>query len=177
MPFDAHAMFGLAGTPGLELFLRTTIIYLGLLASMRFVARREAGSLELPDLLMIVLIADGVQNGMSGDYSSVTGAAIVGGTILGWNYLLTALMYQSETLRGLISPKPLLLVRDGVMVRKNMRRELVTPDELESLLRINDVHDIDEVAAAYLEPDGELSVRKRGQGERKPPRQRRAMAH
>jgi uncharacterized membrane protein YcaP (DUF421 family) len=170
-------MFGLTGTPGFELFLRTTIIYLGLLAAMRFIARREAGSLELPDLLMIVLIADGVQNGMSGEYSSVTGAAIVGGTILGWNYALTMLMYRSEVAQRLLSPKPLLLVRNGTMVRKNMRREFVTADELMSLLRINDVHDLGEVAVAHLEPDGQLSVRKREGGERRPPHQRKAMAH
>jgi uncharacterized membrane protein YcaP (DUF421 family) len=170
-------MFALTGTPGFELFLRTTIIYLGLLAAMRFVARREAGSLELTDLLMIVLIADGVQNGMSGDYSSVTGAAIVGGTILGWNYALAGLMYHSDFAERVLSPRPLLLVRDGAMLRKNMRREFVTQEELLSMLRVNDVHDIGDVATAYLEPDGQLSVRKREGAERKPPRQRKAMAH
>ena len=174
---SAHAMFALTGTPGFELFLRTTIIYLGLLMAMRVVARREAGSLELPDLLMIVLIADGVQNGMSGDYASVTGAAIVGGTILGWNYMLTILMYRSELVQRVFTPKPLLLVRNGVKVRKNMRREFVTDEELLSLLRVNDVHEISEVAAAYLEPDGQLSVRTREGVARKPPPQRKAMAH
>ena len=72
MPLDLDAVFGL-NMSGFELFVRTTIVYLGLLAAMRVIARREAGSLELPDLLMIVLIADGVQNGMSGNYSTVTG--------------------------------------------------------------------------------------------------------
>src|SRR6185437_5006376 len=160
MPLDLDAVFGL-NMSGFELFVRTTIVYLGLLAAMRVIARREAGSLELPDLLMIVLIADGVQNGMSGNYSTVTGAAIVGGTILGWNYVLTMLTYRFDFVRRLLRPKPLLLVRNGIMVRGNMRKEFVTSDELMSLLRSEGVQDLESVEAAYLEADGQLSVRKR----------------
>jgi uncharacterized membrane protein YcaP (DUF421 family) len=144
---------------------------------MRVIARREAGSLELPDLLMIVLIADGVQNGMSGNYSTVTGAAIVGGTILGWNYLLTALTYRFTWVRNLVRPKPLLLVRHGIMVRENMRKEFVTADELMSLLRSEEVYDLRSVEVAYLEADGKLSVRKRGNPPEPPSDRRRAMAH
>src|SRR5690349_1962201 len=72
----------------LELVLRTSVIYLALLLGLRVVTRREMGSLQLPDLLMLVLLADGVQNGISATYQSVTGALIVGGTLIGWNYLL-----------------------------------------------------------------------------------------
>jgi uncharacterized membrane protein YcaP (DUF421 family) len=175
MPLDLDAVFGL-NMSGFELFVRTTIVYLGLLAAMRVIARREAGSLELPDLLMIVLIADGVQNGMSGNYSTVTGAAIVGGTILGWNYVLTMLTYRFDFFRRLLRPKPLLLVRNGVMVRGNMRKEFVTSDELMSLLRSEEVYDLDSVEAAYLEADGQLSVRKRGSPPEPPRGRRQAMA-
>lgn len=145
----------------LELFLRTTIIYLGLIAAIRILGRREIGSLELPELLLIVLVADGVSMGMSGDYTSITGALIVGGTLLGWNALLSYLSFHSSVVRDLLRPKPLRLVEDGRYIRKNMRREMVTREELDSLLRLEGIDDVSEVKAASLEPEGQLSVIKK----------------
>jgi uncharacterized membrane protein YcaP (DUF421 family) len=147
----------------LELIARTTVIYLLLVFAMRFLARREAGSLELPDLLMVVLIADGVQNGMSGAYESVTGAIIVGGTIIGWNYLLTMLMYRFGPVRRLLRPSPLHVVEHGAFIRRNMRKEFITADEITSMLRSQGVFDVREVESAQLEADGQISIRKRGQ--------------
>ena len=149
-----------------ELFLRTTIIYLVLVLAMRLLARREAGSLEIPDLLMVVLIADGVQNGMSGEYSTVTGAFIVGGTIIGWNYLLTVLMYRFSAVRRLLRPPPLLLVDHGLLLRQNMRKEFITKDEIMGMLRSEGVSDLTDVDRAYLEASGQLSVFKRDAGGR-----------
>ena len=149
----------------LELVVRTSIVYLGLLAAIRVVGRREMGSMELPDLLMVVLIADGVQNGMAGEYGSVTGALVVAGTIIGWNYALDALAYRYPPVQRLVRPAPLPVIRDGRMLRRNMRRELISVEELESQLRAQGIEDIHEVRLACLEPEGELSVFKRdGQG-------------
>lgn len=156
---ELEAMFRL-DVPLVELVLRTSLIYLLLLAGMRLIARREAGSLELPDLLMVVLIADGVQNGMSGEYSSVTGAMVVGATILGWNFALDGVAFASPMARKVLRSGPLLLVRNGKIVKENLRREFITRDELMSLLRAKDVDDVTKVRQAYLEPHGELSVRK-----------------
>lgn len=153
---DLEEMFRLDAS-ALELFLRASIIYLGLLFVLRIMGRREMGSLELPELLMIVLIADGVQNGL-GDYASVTGAAVIAATLIGWNFVLDWLAYKSDLARRLLRPAPLLLVRDGAYQRKNMRREMLTRDELDSLLRAQGIDDISAVRRACLEPHGELSV-------------------
>ncbi len=141
-----------------ELAVRTSVIYLLLVTAMRVVTRREMGALELPDLLMIVLIADGVQNGLAGQYQSLTGALIVAGTLIGWNYMLDALAYRFAFFRKLLRPAPLKLVENGRMLRHNMRRELVTVDELHHQLRTHGIEDLRDVKVAYLEPDGELSV-------------------
>lgn len=175
MPLDAQSVFGL-DISAFELFVRTSIIYLGLMFLLRVIGRREAGSLELPDLLMILLIADGVQNGISGRYSTVTGAAIVGGTILTWNFVLSAAVYRFEFIQKLVQPKPLLLVREGSLVRGNMRKEFITTDELMSLLRSQGVYELQSVQHAYLEADGQLSVRKRGNAP-EAGNDRRRMAH
>ena len=116
---------------------------------------------------MVVLIADGVQNGMSGEYKTVTGAIIVGGTIIGWNFRgkLTYLMYKFEPARRLLRPAPLLLVQEGALLRKNMRKEFVTADEVLSMLREQGIFDLSEVQSARLEADGQISVRKQdGEG-------------
>jgi uncharacterized membrane protein YcaP (DUF421 family) len=169
---DLREMFSL-DVNLLQLFLRTSIVYFVLLLMMRVVTRREMGSFELPDLLMVVLIADGVQNGMAGDYKSVTGALVVAATLIGWNYALDLLSYRSSLVRSLLRPSLLPLVRDGRMLRRNMRRELVTPDELTQHLRVQGVEDVRDVRLAILEPDGEISVFKYGDGEQRPQQKKR----
>lgn len=158
--FDWNAVFGLDEN-ALELIVRTSVIYLVLIAAMRMLGRRELGSLQIPDLLFVLLIADGVQNGMGGEYSTVTGAFIVGGTLVLWNYAIIQLIHRFERLRRLLQPPPLPLIENGKVLRSNMRKELVTNDELEQMLRIQGIEDVGEIKAAYLESDGELSVIKK----------------
>lgn len=176
MSFDPGSVFRL-DVSALELVIRTSLVYLALLTAMRVISRREMGSLELPDLLMVVLIADGVQNGMAGNYNSFTGALIVAGTIIGWNYALDALSYRFGPIRRLIRPAPLPLVKDGRLLRRNMRRELISLGELQSQLRAQGVENLNEVRLACLEPDGELSVLKAGGDEQQPRPHREQPAH
>ena len=175
MGFDWGAVFGFDENP-LELFVRTTIIYLTLIGAMRVLGRRELGSLQIPELLLVVLIADGVQNGMAGGYSTVPGALVVGGTLVGWNYAIIQAIHRFEGLRHLLHPPPLPLIADGHMLRQNMRKELVTSDELQQMLRVQGIEDIKAIKSAYLESDGELSVIKHEPGEDRPPKRKRAVA-
>jgi len=86
MTIDWRTMFVPTGSV-FELVLRATVMYLLILAGFR-VFRREAGSLSVSDLLVVVLIADAAQNGMAGEYKSLTEGAIVVSTIFAWNYIL-----------------------------------------------------------------------------------------
>jgi len=81
MSLDLHELFRL-DVGAIELVVRVSVIYLSLLLAMRVVARREMGAFEAPELLMIILIADGVTTAMTGEYTSVTGGLIVGGTLI-----------------------------------------------------------------------------------------------
>lgn len=145
----------------LALVLRTTVVYLVLISAVRLLGRREMGSMGLPDLLMIVLIADGVQNAMAAEYSSVSGGLIVAGTLLFWNWALDWLSYHVPAARRLINPQPLTLVENGRIVKHNLRRELISTDELEAQLRVQGIEDIRDVRRVQIEPDGEVSVQKR----------------
>jgi uncharacterized membrane protein YcaP (DUF421 family) len=159
-------------TPLVELFLRGTVMYLALLAAMRVLVRRHSGSLNLMDLLLVVLIADAAQNGMADQYRSITEAFVLCGTLIGWNYLLDFLAYRSSFVASILEPSPLPLVKDGRMLRRNLRQELMTVDELLSQLRQQEVGKIEEVKLAFLEPDGALSVTRvsSGRGTSKPHR-------
>jgi len=90
---DWRQMFVPSVSP-LELVIRGSIMYLAILAAMR-IFRRQAGSLNTADLLVVVLVADAAQNGMSSDYKSVTDGLVLVGTIYAWNYLLDAAAFPS----------------------------------------------------------------------------------
>jgi uncharacterized membrane protein YcaP (DUF421 family) len=153
-------MFTFTVSP-LELMIRGTLIYLLLFLLFRFVARRDAGSLSVSDLLVLVIIADAAQNAMAGEYKSVVDGAVLICTIIGWSVLLNFLSYRSKTIRRFVVPSPICLVKDGIKQRKNLRRELITDDELYEMLREHEVEDLSEVKLAYLEPDGAITVMKK----------------
>ncbi|HEX6186107.1 MAG TPA: YetF domain-containing protein [Pyrinomonadaceae bacterium] len=146
-----------------EIVLRGTFVYLLLFFVLR-VLRREAGALGISDLLVVVLIADAAQNAMSSEYKSVTEGAVLVGTIVGWDYLLDWLGFNFPTLGRVLRPAPLPLVKDGQLLRRNMRKEMITTEELMSLLREQGVESLDEVRRCYLEGDGHVSVIKSDAG-------------
>jgi uncharacterized membrane protein YcaP (DUF421 family) len=115
--------------------------------------------------LLVVLIADAAQNGMTGEYKSITEGILLCATIVGWSIFLDWLAFYVPIVRGLIEPPEKLLVKDGRMNRRNMKAELVTEDELMSQLRQHGIEDVREVAKAYVEPDGQFSVIKKSPSE------------
>ena len=141
----------------LELVLRGSLMYLLILAALR-VFRRDAGTLGTADLLVVVLVADAAQNGMAGAYKSVTEGVILVATIFSWNYALDWLAFRSELVHWMMHPPALLLVRDGRVLRRNLRAELITPADLVEQLREQGVGSVAEVKRCCLESDGRMSV-------------------
>jgi uncharacterized membrane protein YcaP (DUF421 family) len=141
----------------LELVLRGSAVYLGILIFLRF-SRREGGALSTPDLLVIVLVADAAQNAMGSEYKSITEGLILVATIFGWNYLLDWLSFRLEWMHRLLNPPPLLLVNAGRIQVHNLRREMLTRADLMEQLREQGVENPSQVKHCYLEADGRLSV-------------------
>jgi uncharacterized membrane protein YcaP (DUF421 family) len=133
---------------------------------LRFVAHRQAGQFGTADLLVIVLIADAAQNGFGKDYTSVTEAIVLVITIVGWDYLIDWLAWRFDRLRPLLKVPALTLIEHGKLVDENLRREMISHDDLVGQLRANGVRAVSEVELARLEEDGRVSVIKRGQSER-----------
>ena len=147
----------------LEVVLRGTVVYLLLFFVLR-VLRREAGALGISDLLVVVLIADAAQNAMSSEYKSVTEGAVLVGTIMAWDYSLDWLGYRFPAFARVLRPAPLPLVKDGRALRQNMRKEMISMEELMSQLREQGVEHLSEVKRCYLEGDGHVSVIKKDSG-------------
>jgi uncharacterized membrane protein YcaP (DUF421 family) len=145
-------------TPPLEIVLRGTVVYLGLFFLLRVVLKRQSGTTGITDLLVIVLLADASQNAMSANYTSISDGMVLVVTIVAWSYALDYAAFRFPRVAKVIHPKPLPLVKDGVLLRRNMRRELITEDDLRAQLRQQGIEDVDSVKAVYMEGDGHFSI-------------------
>ena len=148
-----------------EMIVRGTIMYLILFLALRFFLKRNAGQVGIADILVIVLISEVSQNALVGDAKSVTEAVVLVATVLFWSYALNWLSYRFAPLRFLTGGAPLPLIENGRIVRQNLRREMVTTDELMAQLREQGVDDVADVKSAHLEGDGHFSVVRRDGGE------------
>jgi uncharacterized membrane protein YcaP (DUF421 family) len=153
---DWGELFGLSVSPW-ELMVRGTAIYWLLVIIFRVVLR-PTGAVGIADVLLLVVIADAAQNAMAGEYRSITDGAILILTIIGWNIFIDWLTYVSPTMRRILEPRALPLVRNGQLLRQNMRKELIAEPELMSKLREHGVDDVKDVKVAYIESDGRISV-------------------
>jgi uncharacterized membrane protein YcaP (DUF421 family) len=154
---DWEGMF-VPDTPILEIFLRGSLVYLALFLLLRFALKRQAGSVGISDLLVIVLIADAAQNALAADYTSVSDGLFLVATIIFWSLAFDWLEFHVPRLRPLFRPSPLPLVRGGQIIPQNMRRELITDDDLMSQLRLQGHDDLSQIRDAYMEADGRISI-------------------
>ena len=154
---DWNAIFA-PDTPFLEIILRGSVMYLALTILLRIVLKRQTGTLGMTDLLLITLLADASQNAMAGEYRSLPDGIVLVATIIFWNYFFDWLTVKSEWFERLIEPPPLPLVKRGKLLRRNMRRELITEAELLGKLREQGVDDLSKVKLANIESDGQISL-------------------
>lgn len=154
---DWRALFVPSGSL-LEIFLRGSVMYLALFVMMRLILKRETGGISITDILVVVLIADAAQNGLAGQYHSITEGLLLVATILGWSYVLDWLGFKVPRFQRLLEPRPILLVTDGRMLPENMEKELITESELMSKLREQGIEDITRVKRARMEGDGQISI-------------------
>ena len=148
-----------------EIIVRGSIMYLALFAMLRIILKRQSGTLGMTDLLLITLLADASQNAIAGEYHSIPAGIVLVATIIFWNYLLDWLSFKSEWFGRLIEPAPLPLIRNGRMLRRNMRHELIKEDELMMQLRQQGLDQVSKVKEAYIESDGRISVIEREQSQ------------
>ncbi|RBA25457.1 DUF421 domain-containing protein [Herminiimonas fonticola] len=161
---DWAELFGFS-VPISEMIIRGTAIYWFLFIVFRFVIPRDVGAIGIADILILVIIADASQNAMSGDYKTITDGMVLIAVMVGWNLAFDRFAFYFPAFRRFATPASLCLVKDGRMLKRNMRREFITDDELWGHLRMDGVESLDQVRAAYLESDGGFSVIKKAGSE------------
>jgi uncharacterized membrane protein YcaP (DUF421 family) len=159
---DWQSIFGF-DVPIIEIVLRGTVTYLALFVLLRVFLKRQSGTLSITDLLLIVLIADAAQNAMASEYRSITSGLILVATLIFWDYALDWLAYHFPRFRRFVQPEPLLLVRNGRLLKSHLAEELITEEQLKSKLRQHGVENVKEVAKAYMEGSGHISVIKKSE--------------
>jgi len=144
--------------PVWELVLRGTVTYLFLLGLMRFVQKRQAGTLGVPDLLFVLLIAHASHNALVGEYHSLADGAVLTLTVLAWNLAINWLGFHVAFVGRLIHPPPLELIKEGQENWQNMRREFITREELLTHVRRAGAEEMSDVRGAWMEGNGQISV-------------------
>lgn len=145
----------------LEMVMRATIMYFVVVLLLKAVVKRQTGGVGPTDILVIVLIAEIAGPGFTADYVSIVEGAGLVATVLFWSFAIEWMTHRSPTFARYFQPAPLLLIKNGRMLPRNMRTELITKDELMSHLREEGVSAIAEVEQACMEPDGMISVIKK----------------
>jgi uncharacterized membrane protein YcaP (DUF421 family) len=144
--------------PLLEIFIRGTVMYLTVFAILRMTGRRLMGELAMVDFIFVLFLAIVADRAMMGNQHSIGSGIALLGTIVFWNYALNWLSYRIHRLERLVAAPPLLIIRDGRLLYRNMRQEFLTEDELRANLRGQGYDDVSTIERAFVEPDGRISV-------------------
>src|SRR2546423_10834794 len=142
----------------MDLVIRALVISLVVYAVTRAVGKRELSTLEPFDLILLVVIGDLVQQGVTQSDYSVTGAITVICTVALVSVGLSVLNFRVPRLRGVLEGEPIVLVEDGRLLERNMRRERITREDIEASARKQQVISIGDVRWAVLETTGEISI-------------------
>lgn len=137
---------------------KTVVIYLSVVVGLRLLGNRELGRLNAYDFVLVVVIANAVQNALVGGDNTLVGGLVSALTLLLMNLLFTWLLNRFPWLEKHVVGEPVVLISDGHAQWDRMKREGVTRDELMAALREHGVTGLDEVRLAVLEVDGDISV-------------------
>jgi uncharacterized membrane protein YcaP (DUF421 family) len=141
----------------MEIVLRATAVYFFVYILLRVMGKRELGELSAFELVLLVMIGDLVQQAVTQEDYSVTGAILAVGTIAFWVLLSSYLSFRFKKAQAVLESFPVLVVRDGSIQREALKAERVSIDELANAARMQGIADLGTVAYAVLESDGSLS--------------------
>jgi uncharacterized membrane protein YcaP (DUF421 family) len=141
----------------MDIVLRAAVAFLFILMLTRIVGRRELNTLEPFDLILLVTIGDLVQQGVTQNDFSVTGLFLALGTIGVLTVLFSYLPWRFQVLRPVLEGVPVILIEDGDVVEKNMRRHRLTQEEIAAEARHQQIDSLDKIRWAVLETSGKIS--------------------
>jgi len=150
-------MFDLT-TPWWEIIVRTVVVYWVVHFLLRIAGKSELGQMTPFDLVVILVIANAVQNAMTGGDNSLIGGVIAAATLTAVNIAVERWGDRIPLLRRALASEPTLLLQDGKAITANLKHEHIEVEEIEMAARQHGIADLDGVAAAILEEDGSISI-------------------
>ena len=145
----------------MDIALRALFLYAFVVFLMRVMGRRELSSLSAVDLVLLIVLGDAIQQGLTQDDYSVTGALIAISTIAAVQSLTSYLSFRSGRFRKVVEGNPIIVVQDGKLIDRNLKRERMSADELSEAMRQQQIATFDEVAWGIVEANGKISFIKK----------------
>jgi uncharacterized membrane protein YcaP (DUF421 family) len=146
----------------MDLVIRAAVAFLFVYLLTRVIGRRELSSMQPFDLILLVMIGDLVQQGVTQNDFSVTGALLVGSTIALMTVGVSYTSFKLPRLRPVLDGEPVIVVEDGEPIERNLRRNRITLEELAAAARENGIGSLDSVRWAVLETNGRISFLQKG---------------
>lgn len=149
----------------MDIVIRASVMFAILFGLLRLMGKRELGQMTPFELVMLVVLGDLIQQGVTHNDFSLTGATLAIATFAFWASVLGWVSYRWPRAERAIEGEPRVLIRDGVLIEASLKRDRLTRREVESEMRLAGIAHVRDVAWAILEPEGRISFIKRGDGE------------
>jgi uncharacterized membrane protein YcaP (DUF421 family) len=144
-----------------DIVLRTALVFGFLLVLTRVIGRRELSSLQPFDLILLIVLGDAVQQGLTQDDYSLTGAFLVIGTFAVLQVFVSWIGYRFPRARPVLEGEPIIIIDDGELIERNLKRERLTKQEIAEQARIQQIAHISDVRWGVLETNGQISFIKK----------------
>ncbi len=141
----------------MDIALRAVVLYAFVVFLMRVMGRRELSSLSAVDLVLLIVLGDAIQQGLTQDDYSVTGAVIAVSTIAAVQVGVSYLSFRSRRARRILEGEPIVILQDGKLIEKNLKRERLTEDDVAEEMRAQQIASVEDVQWGILESNGGMS--------------------
>jgi uncharacterized membrane protein YcaP (DUF421 family) len=145
----------------MDIVLRAIVLYAFVVFVMRVIGRRELSSMTPFDLVLLIVLGDAIQQGLTQDDYSVTGAILAVATIATLQVFTSYVSYRSKKARTVLEGEPIVLIDHGQIVERNLKRERMTEDEVAEEMRQQQIASLDDVDWAIVEANGAISFIKK----------------
>ena len=146
----------------MDIVFRAIVAFILLFLLLRLLGRRELSSMEPFDLILLVVVGDLIQQGVTQSDMSFTGSMLAIGTFAVLMVFASWLVYRFRGLRKVLDAEPLIILQDGKLIEHNLKQERLTEDEVASAARQQQIASLDQVAWAVLEGNGRISFIPKG---------------
>ena len=146
----------------MDIVARAVVVFVFLVVLTRVIGRRELSSLQPIDLILLIIVGDAVQQGLTQDDYSLTGTVLAVGTIAVLQVFVSWVSYRFPRTRPVLEGNPIVVVQDGELIERNLKRERLDPEEVYEQARLQGIAHLSEVKWAVLETTGSISFIKNG---------------